>query len=116
MKTIELTPQQLLDCVEQGDFSTDLRLKTRTTVFLMSQAWCPQYTTVKRMIEGLEDIDELTIYETLYDRNPAGEAFMPFKEQKFGNHLIPYIRFYQNGTLIKESNYLSEGAFRQYIS
>jgi len=42
---------------------------------------------------------------------PWFEAFMEFKENIFNNREIPYVRYYKNGKLTGESNYVSLEGF-----
>jgi len=46
-----------------------------------------------------------------YDKEPFFEDFMEFKEDVFGNRSVPYVRYYRNGELIAESNYISQQGF-----
>ncbi len=115
MKIQKLTPEQLLQTIQNGEFDTQLLCAKEYTVVLMSQSWCPQFLMVRRMIEKLPEMESVQVLETVYDKDPAGKEFMTFKEAVFQNHLIPYLRFYKNGALRKETNYISKGAFLQHI-
>ncbi len=46
-----------------------------------------------------------------YDRESFFEDFMEFKENVFGNRSVPYVRYYRDGELIAESNYISRQGF-----
>ena len=76
---------------------------------ILTQSWCPQWVHLKRSLESLEhqyeyDID---IYELEYDKTDYFDDFLRFKENILENDEIPYIRYYTDGELVGETNYVS---------
>ncbi|NPV38258.1 MAG: hypothetical protein HPY78_03170 [Brevinematales bacterium] len=97
-----------------GEFSEDITRGPSAVV--MSQDWCPDWRALERWLEtwasegrpaGL-DID---VYLYLYNRGEEFYDFLALKENRWGNFLIPYIRYYCGGRLIGESNYVTPEGF-----
>jgi len=40
---------------------------------------------------------------------------MTFKENAFGNDQVPYVRYYRDGKLAHESNYIDKGGFLRFL-
>lgn len=114
MEIIILTEDELMQTIKEGEFPTSLLVKTEKTVIMMSQSWCPQFLIMRSMIKNLPQNQDLTVYLTVYDKKSYGKKVQKFKEDIFNNHLIPYLRFYKNGALYKETNYISKGAFLKF--
>ncbi|OHD65862.1 MAG: hypothetical protein A2176_03360 [Spirochaetes bacterium RBG_13_51_14] len=75
----------------------------------MTQDWCPLWTAMKSWIYSLEE--GCGLYELIYNRVEYFNEFRRFKESKWGNGLIPYIRYYVDGKLVRESNYVTKDQF-----
>ena len=50
---------------------------------------------------------EIHTYEVEYDREAIFHQFRTFKEQKWNNWEVPYVRYYSRGNLVHESNFVS---------
>ncbi|MGL4370785.1 MAG: hypothetical protein ACRCUT_14100, partial [Spirochaetota bacterium] len=107
----ELTDEQIRGAVESGEFGGDVTGAAENVAVVMSQDWCPQWLIVKRWLEQLPESCGIRIFVTVYNQKDYYHEFMHFKETVFGNREIPYIRYYRNGALIKETNYTSKGFF-----
>lgn len=51
------------------------------------------------------------IYVLEYDKESWYEEFLAFKEDILGNREVPYIRYYRDGTLVGETNFISSQGF-----
>lgn len=110
MNIRELSEEQVRAAIENGEFGADVRGSNRRVAIVMTQHWCPQWKAMSEWIGELAG-EELDIYTLIYDSKPYGEDFMNFKETKFKNEFIPYIRYYRDSELVKESNYVGKESF-----
>ena len=111
MKHIE--KEQALAAIRNGEFGDDILRSADRVAVILTQSWCPQWQEMQRF---LTDFSEAELYVLEYDRTDYFDAFRHFKEQVFGNDLIPYIRYYSRGTLVAESNAVSQDAFQRYLN
>ena len=113
----KFTPDQLLFAIENGEFSDDVRKAAPLVACVMTQSWCPQWTFMRSWLNQLEESDsetddmEVRTFEVEYDRIPNFADFRNFKEQVWNNWEVPYVRYYSQGTLIHESNFVSAMMF-----
>lgn len=117
----ELTDAQIEHAIEHSEFGDDV-VKSNTCVALVaSQGWCPQWKAMQFWLSDLEKDEELKdldldMYCFVYSDSDYFEDFMQMKETKWENHLIPYVRYYKNGTLIETSNFVSKETFLGYFN
>jgi hypothetical protein len=107
-----IAKNQALDCIAQQEFGKEILLSAEKVVVVLTQSWCPQWLAMKVFIDDPVDSE---VYYLEYDRTDYFEVFREFKEKIFGNDQIPYIRYYRNGTLTKESNAVSEDMYRENL-
>ena len=107
----KLTDAQVRNAIAAGEFGDDVIRSSRCVAVVMSQSWCPQWHMVERWLGALPCEAEIDIYSVVYDNEPFFEEFMRFKETVFRNHQVPYIRYYIDGRLVKETNYTSKDFF-----
>jgi hypothetical protein len=109
----KLTEDECLAAIEKGDFEAPAE---GAAAVILTQSWCPQWQAVKSYLGKAEDAAKeagaaLCINYIEYDLAPFFEKLMNFKEERFGNREIPYIRYYLDGKLAAESNYVSLEGF-----
>jgi hypothetical protein len=102
----------------QGDFLPALRNSAPATAIILTQSWCPQWRFMKIYLKDVEakanppaDEHRAAIFWMEYDREDWYEDFLAFKEDVLGNREVPYVRFYRDGVLTGESNYISAQGF-----
>jgi len=110
----ELTEAECRAAMENGDF--DPSLFSAPTAIILTQSWCPQWTAMKSYLPKAEKaLPGVLIYYVEYDTavwdSLKNETFMSFKENTFNNREIPYVRYYRDGILSRESNYISLDGF-----
>lgn len=110
MSTVRpLTQDQLDALLKDGEFPESVRLAAPKVVVVMTQDWCGQWAN---MAAYLPDFAErAAIFTVEYNRLPDFERIMRFKETAFRNDQVPYLRFYRDGNLVRESNWLPRAAF-----
>jgi hypothetical protein len=115
---ITLSHDQAQQAITDGNFSADIIEASKDVALILTQSWCPQWTSMNMSInglkKGLEDID-LTIFTYEYDRSPIFNEFMNFKESVYRNWEVPYVRLYRNGRFIGDSNAMPAGRMVQKL-
>ena len=104
-----ITREQAMSAIECGEFGSDVTAFERRVAVVMTQDWCPQWAAMKRWFYSLEI--EAGLFELIYDKRDFFDVFRTFKEKKWKNGQIPYIRYYSGGKLTAESNFVSEKEF-----
>lgn len=107
--------EQALNAISKGEFENSILLSKQRVVVVLTQDWCPQWHDMKNWIYRHETGQDIDIYELEYNRVDYFNDFMNFKESHWGNYSVPYMRFYKDGVLIRETNYISEGQFSEVI-
>ncbi|MBP7738656.1 MAG: hypothetical protein KA369_21960 [Spirochaetes bacterium] len=108
-----ITREQAMTAIECGDFGSDVTASSRKVAVLMTQDWCPQWADMKKWFYSLEaDCD---LYELIYNKVDFFNEFRNFKERTWKNGLIPYIRYYNGGKLVAESNHVSKEEFMRNL-
>ena len=101
--------------MESGEFPPEIISGARVAV-VMTQSWCPEWLRMRSWLTGFERQGkpadrEIDVHVLVYDKVDYFQQFRSHKETVFGNDQIPYIRYYERGTLTGESNYVHRGGF-----
>ena len=113
---VKLTEDQCRAAIKNGDFLKELCASAPTVVIVLTQSWCPQWTRIRPWLEDFSSEEGARCYFVEYDREPFFDDFMNFKETGFRNGEVPYLRYYRDGVLVKESNYVDKSTFRKLIT
>ena len=118
IKRREITEEQGRGAIGGGEFGEDIRNSSRCVAVVMTQDWCPQWSTLESALEALQkekkpDDFDIDVYELVYNLTSYSGEFMAFKEKVFGNSEIPYVRYFIDGKLAAESNWISKDGFLQ---
>lgn len=111
----ELTSEQIKLSIENGEFGDEVISSKEIVVIIMTQDWCPQWRRMSEWIYNENPAADIDIYEVIYNKSEFFKDFMNIKESKWGNDLIPYLRYYKNGKLFKESNYVDSEKFNAIL-
>ena len=106
-----LSEEQVMIAIHNGEFGPDVIQSDKHVAVIMTQNWCSQWAEMKNWIYAHADAPGLALYLLIYDASPHFKEFLEHKEQRWRNALIPYIRFYKNGKLAAETNYVPEDEF-----
>jgi hypothetical protein len=106
---LEITESELDYLFENGEFPPSVLGRSEKVVVLMSQDWCPQWPAMEGFLRGFAG--DAGIFVLLYNLHPRFGKIREFKENTFGNSSVPYLRYYRQGTLTGESNYLNKSGF-----
>ncbi|MEN8905213.1 MAG: hypothetical protein ABF289_04560 [Clostridiales bacterium] len=110
----ELSKIEIFKAIESKEFSKELLTSAETVIIAMTQDWCPQWIFMKRWLYKLVN-ENCKVYEVIYNNKDYSNNFMSFKENTFGNDLVPYVRIYKKGMFFKDCNYRSQSMFKQIL-
>lgn len=103
--------EKVRQAMVSGEFGADVAGSAEKVVVIMTQDWCPQWVHMKTWLDGIETAGTVDVYEVEYNRESYFDEFMSFKENTWKNDLVPYLRFYRDGKLVKETNYINRIEF-----
>jgi hypothetical protein len=103
VKIRAISEQQALNCLESGEFASDIISSNTNVAVVLTQSWCPQWMAMEEMIEDIDD-QNIDVWSFIYDRSKIFDQFLEFKENVLGNDEIPYIRYYRDGVLVDQTN------------
>ena len=110
-----LNEEDILHVIENKEFAAKLLNGTQQTVIILTQSWCGQWVQMQRWLTHLNEVSDqhssLSVYYFEYDRSNIFDTFRLFKESYWNNHEVPYLRYYLQGNLITESNYVTQEQF-----
>jgi hypothetical protein len=112
----KLEKEECLSAMAAGEFGEELRKASDSVAIVLTQSWCPQWAWMRGYLESLPADPERKIFWVEYDREDYFEDFMRFKETAFGNDQVPYVRYYRDGDLVSESNYIDQGGFLRRLA
>lgn len=110
-----LSKEQVLYAVNNGEFGSDVISSETFVVVIMTQDWCPQWHNMQRWVYELKPENSVNVYELIYNNTDFFNEFKNFKENQWKNYEIPYLRFYKNGQLFNETNYIGKKEFTDSI-
>jgi len=111
----EITGEQAKLAMKSGEFDNDVVSSKKIVAVIMTQDWCPQWANMRSWIYDMQTEKDIDIYELIYNKTDYFRDFMSFKESKWKNYEIPYLRYYKDGKLYKETNYIGKREFINII-
>ncbi len=115
IEIMEMKEEDVFYAIENGEFPDNVLLNSGRVVIIMTQDWCPQWIHMAKWLYDLDADEEISIFEIVYNTKNYFRDFMKFKESVFNNYSVPYLRFYKNGKLTNETNYISEKKFKSLL-
>jgi hypothetical protein len=110
-KARRLSAEQCAEAMRAGDFSAEIVGSAGSAAVVLTQGWCPQWTMMSSWLDAAAEEAGARAFYVCYDEEPFFEPFMAWKEDVLGNRSVPYVRYYRDGALTAESNYVSKDAF-----
>jgi len=107
----ELTEAQCREAMRAGEFGVDVRSIAARVAVVLTQGWCPQWTMMRGWLDRVAAEAGAAAFTLEYDRLPFFAEFLAFKEDSLGNRSIPYVRWYRDGVLVAQGNYVSPDVF-----
>jgi len=115
----EITLDQAELAMRSGEFDPSVRAAAPRVAVILSQDWCGQWLAMDQYLREMgtrPPAQELVVFHLLYNRCDFFQEFLRFKEDVLGNDAIPYVRYYRDGALVAQSNYVSESQFLRNLS
>lgn len=94
-----------------GEFGAEVVGAAPSVAVILTQSWCPQWTMTRLWLDAALKEAGAVAWYVEYDREAFFDRFMAWKEDVLGNRTIPYIRYYADGKLSAESNFVSKAGF-----
>ncbi|PYG85749.1 hypothetical protein LY28_03169 [Ruminiclostridium sufflavum DSM 19573] len=110
-----LNKEQAMYAVKNKEFEKSVISSKSKVIVILTQDWCPQWIYMKSWVSGLEIEEDIEIYELEYNKVDYCSEFMAFKESCWKNYNVPYLRFYKEGELARETNYISKESLIEII-
>lgn len=95
--------------LEHAEFPEHIRNAGEKVAVVMTQDWCHEWHDMQSYLPEFQG--EVVIYSLVYNLRPDFERIMTYKEDVLRNREVPYVRFYRNGELITETNWLPKATF-----
>ena len=109
MQIKEITREQAFHAINGGEFGVDIIAADKKVAVILTQDWCPAWHAMRAWLHDLKE--DFTLFELIYNQVEYFHEFRTFKETKWKNGIIPYVRYYQDGRLIHESNSVTREDF-----
>lgn len=106
---------QAMYAIANGEFEDNLVSSKSRVVIILTQDWCPQWWNMKSWIYRLKIDHDIDVYELEYNKVEYFNDFRSFKEDQLGNYNVPYLRFYKDGVLVEETNFIDKKRFIEII-
>jgi hypothetical protein len=114
----KITEAEARYAMTHGEFAPELRNSAPLVAIILTQSWCPQWRFMKAYLPEVDAYlnadkagEQAYIYYLEYDLEDWYEEFLPFKENTFQNWDVPYVRYYRQGRLSGESNFIADRGF-----
>jgi hypothetical protein len=107
----EFSSEQIYKAIELGEFPDEVTQSSDYVAIILTQDWCYQWGFMETWLKNLQMDMNLDIYTSFYNKEPYYEDFLDFKESVLGNTSIPYVRYYYQGKLKAQSNYVNQATF-----
>jgi hypothetical protein len=111
----KLTTENCLALLKQGELDSSITGAAESVAVVLTQSWCPQWGWMRAYLSSLPPDEGREVFWVEYDLEDFFEPFMKFKETVFGNHQVPYVRYYHRGKLAAESNFIDRGGFLRHL-
>jgi hypothetical protein len=99
----KLSQDQCRQMIADGEIPEEIRSSASKVAVILTQSWCPDWLVMQRYLNGLDQPD-VKVFYVEYDREACFHEVMAFKETVFGNFEVPYVRYFQEGRLVNQSN------------
>jgi len=116
MHRSELHEEHIQHALDHGELPDAVIGAYPNVAVILTQGWCPQWKSMDTWLTAAAHKAEPQAYELsvpcfVYDKSPLFKKFRKFKEKVWGNHHVPYVRYYKDGKLFDETNYLPSQEF-----
>jgi len=115
IKIHDMPDDAALAAIQDGDFPSAITAGSHVAV-VMTQNWCPDWLMMRSWLRKMSKKGEpatrdIDVYLLIYNKVHYFSEFLRHKENSFENQLIPYVRYYADGTYLGDSNQVSRDQF-----
>jgi hypothetical protein len=115
-----LTRAQAERAMHLGEFDESVTRAAPRVAVVLTQDWCGQWAAMDRYLDELAASPAgpdggLAVFHLVYNTAEYFREFLSFKESVWRNALIPYVRYYRNGRLVAQSNFVSRKQFLDHL-
>ncbi len=128
MKRIQLTEEDAREILSTGKIPDRIVNSAPFVAVVLTQGWCPQWKAMNAYLDQWCQEETRTngenassakpavfVYHLVYDTLPFFNRFLVWKENTFKNYDIPYVRYYQEGKFVGESNFVDFQGFKSLL-
>lgn len=115
IRNYNITKDQALSTMKNADFSRDIVCSQNIVIIILTQDWCPQWIDMKTWVYSTITDKDIDFYELVYNKTDYFYDFKSFKETRWKNYNVPYLRIYKNGNLVRQTNYISKDEFVELL-
>jgi hypothetical protein len=120
IKLKDLGPDEIEEAIRNKEFNSRIISSNKKVIVILSQDWCSQWSFMERYLKEMKDseikTDDYSFYIFIYNKSVHYDEFLNMKENDWSNREIPYLRYYQNGKLVKESNYVGKDTIIKFLN
>lgn len=104
----KIDDKEMQNIIDTKEVSDNIKNASENVLAIFTQDWCGDWKGLERELKANEEKSpvDITIFICLYNESHLYESFMNFKENTWNNELIPYLRYYKKGELLKDGNHL----------
>ncbi|MEI0602686.1 hypothetical protein R4K55_00565 [Brachyspira alvinipulli] len=104
----DIDEKEMQYIIDNNEVSDNIKKASENVLAIFTQDWCGDWKGLERELKANEEKSpiDITIFICMYNQSPLYEPFMNFKETVWNNGLIPYLRYYKNGSFVKDTNHL----------
>lgn len=115
-----LSDNDILHAIKHAELPEPVVSSNLEVVAILTQSWCWQWIEMNKWLKELVDTSDSHnspgVYYYEYDKSDLFDKFRVFKERRWENHEVPYLRYYRRGRLIASSNYVTQSQFFFYFA
>lgn len=107
LKFKNIEENEIEKIIETKEVTDNIKNEDKNVITIFTQDWCGDWKNLEKELKANENTDiDITVFICIYNKIKLYEEFMSFKENIWGNELIPYLRYYKDGKFLKDTNHL----------
>lgn len=111
----QIIEEQARYAIENGEFDKSVIASKNKVVVILTQSWCPQWRSMDRWVYDMPTDEDIDVYELEYNKTDYFVEFRSFKENVWRNYDVPYLRFYEAGICVEQTNYIGQIQMKQML-
>lgn len=111
----QITEEQARHAIKTEEFDNSVIASKNKVVVILTQSWCSQWRSMERWVYDIPTDEDIDVYELEYNKTDYFDEFRSFKENIWGNFNVPYLRFYEAGVCVEQTNYIGQMQLKQML-